>query len=138
MITSPPLPPSPPDGPPRGTYFSRRKAMQPLPPSPALTRIFASSINMGSTNPCQKQKPRPEGEAGAASDTSSRPLTRDAITRKRLLRNFHRLDHHELSHRALFQELDTFRDLCKQPVVFAAAHVQARPYARAAFPAAEP
>src|SRR5271156_3720908 len=47
MITSPPLPPSPPDGPPRGTYFSRRKAMQPLPPSPAFTRIFASSINIG-------------------------------------------------------------------------------------------
>ena len=45
MMTSPPLPPSPPEGPPRGTYFSRRKAMQPLPPSPALTRIFASSMN---------------------------------------------------------------------------------------------
>jgi hypothetical protein len=26
--------------------FSRRKAMQPLPPSPALTRIFASSMNI--------------------------------------------------------------------------------------------
>src|SRR5580698_8803780 len=46
MTMSPPLPPSPPEGPPRGTNFSRRKAMQPLPPSPALTRIFASSINM--------------------------------------------------------------------------------------------
>src|SRR5271155_2243838 len=46
MITSPPLPPSPPEGPPRGTYFSRRKAMQPFPPFPALTRIFASSINI--------------------------------------------------------------------------------------------
>src|SRR5437764_8053556 len=45
---SPPLPPSPPEGPPRGTYFSRRNAMQPLPPSPALTRILASSINMAS------------------------------------------------------------------------------------------
>src|SRR5271155_1567063 len=43
---SPPLPPSPPEGPPRGTNFSRRKAMQPLPPPPALTRILASSINM--------------------------------------------------------------------------------------------
>ena len=30
----------------RGTNFSRRKAMQPLPPSPALTRIRASSINI--------------------------------------------------------------------------------------------
>src|SRR5438874_4588102 len=44
--TSPPRPPSPPEGPPRGTNFSRRKAMHPLPPSPAFTRIFASSINI--------------------------------------------------------------------------------------------
>src|ERR1035441_8852412 len=43
----PPRPPSPPEGPPPGTNFSRRKAMQPLPPSPAFTRIFASSTNMG-------------------------------------------------------------------------------------------
>src|ERR1019366_2749321 len=47
ITTSPPWPPSPPDGPPRGTNSSRRKAMQPLPPSPAFTRIFASSTNMG-------------------------------------------------------------------------------------------
>src|SRR5580700_5692926 len=45
--TSPPRPPSPPLGPPRGTYFSRRNARQPLPPSPAFTRILTSSINMG-------------------------------------------------------------------------------------------
>src|ERR1700751_2629380 len=44
---SPPLPPSPPEGPPRGTYFSLRKATQPLPPSPALIEIFASSANTG-------------------------------------------------------------------------------------------
>src|ERR1017187_7632315 len=44
--TSPPRPPSPPLGPPRGTYFSRRKARQPLPPSPAFTRIRASSMNI--------------------------------------------------------------------------------------------
>src|SRR5947209_8370682 len=46
MTMSPPRPPSPPEGPPRGTNFSRRKAMHPLPPSPAFTRITASSINM--------------------------------------------------------------------------------------------
>src|SRR5271157_3930750 len=46
MMTPPPRPPSPPDGPPRGTNFSRRKAMQPLPPSPAFTRIRASSMNI--------------------------------------------------------------------------------------------
>src|SRR5271167_3561179 len=45
-MTSPPSPPSPPDGPPRGTYYSRRKARQPFPPSPAFTRIVASSINI--------------------------------------------------------------------------------------------
>src|SRR5277367_6143469 len=44
---SPPRPPSPPLGPPRGTYFSRRNARQPLPPSPAFTRILTSSINIG-------------------------------------------------------------------------------------------
>ena len=44
--TSPPRPPSPPLGPPRGTNFSRRNARQPLPPSPAFTRILTSSINM--------------------------------------------------------------------------------------------
>src|SRR5271169_1824872 len=44
---SPPLPPSPPEGPPRGTYFSLRKATQPLPPSPALMEILASSANTG-------------------------------------------------------------------------------------------
>src|SRR4029077_4708821 len=46
MMTSPPLPPSPPLGPPRGTNFSRRKARQPLPPSPALTEMMTSSINI--------------------------------------------------------------------------------------------
>src|SRR5215470_12108578 len=45
MMTSPPLPPSPPLGPPRGTNFSRRNARQPLPPLPAFTRILTSSMN---------------------------------------------------------------------------------------------
>ena len=43
--TSPPSPPSPPSGPPFGMYFSRRKLTQPLPPSPASTRIWTSSTN---------------------------------------------------------------------------------------------
>src|SRR4051812_3868036 len=46
MMTSPPRPPSPPLGPPRGTNFSLRKATHPLPPSPAFMRIFASSMNI--------------------------------------------------------------------------------------------
>src|ERR1700682_3709370 len=41
----PPRPPSPPSGPPRGTYFSRRNDTAPLPPSPAITSMFASSMN---------------------------------------------------------------------------------------------
>ncbi len=41
----PPRPPSPPSGPPRGTYFSRRNDTAPLPPSPAITSIVASSMN---------------------------------------------------------------------------------------------
>src|ERR1700726_4595364 len=45
MVMSPPRPPSPPLGPPRGTYFSRRNARQPLPPSPAFTRMITSSMN---------------------------------------------------------------------------------------------
>ena len=39
------LPPSPPEGPPAGTYFSRRKAQMPSPPRPALTAILAWSMN---------------------------------------------------------------------------------------------
>src|SRR5437867_3183255 len=50
-VRSSPGPPSPPQGPPRGTYFSRRKATQPFPPPPALTRIFASSMNIVSYQP---------------------------------------------------------------------------------------
>src|SRR6516165_85259 len=45
----PPFPPSPPEGPPLGTYFSLRNATHPLPPSPAFTQIFASSTNMPGT-----------------------------------------------------------------------------------------
>src|SRR5947208_1917124 len=43
---SPPLPPSPPLGPPLGSNFSRRKETWPPPPEPAKTLITASSMNM--------------------------------------------------------------------------------------------
>jgi len=43
--TLPPSPPSPPSGPPSGMNFSRRKLTQPLPPSPAITSISASSTS---------------------------------------------------------------------------------------------
>src|SRR5258708_29085483 len=58
----PPAPPSPPEGPPRGTNFSRRKATQPLPPSPAFTYILASSTNTGSPSPNKDNT----GESGGA------------------------------------------------------------------------
>src|SRR5205085_4415712 len=44
--TSPPSPPSPPSGPPRGTYFSRRKWIEPSPPRPATAVSRARSWNM--------------------------------------------------------------------------------------------
>src|SRR5215204_2000336 len=43
----PPLPPSPPSGPPRGMNFSRRKLIAPRPPWPAVTSMSTSSTNMG-------------------------------------------------------------------------------------------
>src|SRR5580704_696906 len=52
---SPPLPPSPPSGPPRSTYFSRRNETHPFPPSPALTRILTLSTNMADTLPYATQ-----------------------------------------------------------------------------------
>src|SRR6266568_4300675 len=44
-ITSPPLPPSPPFGPPNSMNFSRRNDTQPFPPSPERTYTLASSRN---------------------------------------------------------------------------------------------
>src|SRR6185503_1466398 len=61
-MTSPPFPPSPPSGPPRGTHASRRKETQPLPPSPALILIFASSRNMGGRG--YPFRPQKQGRSG--------------------------------------------------------------------------
>ena len=47
--TSPPSPPSPPSGPPRGTYFSRRKWIEPSPPRPATAVSRARSWNIAGT-----------------------------------------------------------------------------------------
>src|SRR5579885_3686679 len=57
-ITSPPLPPSPPEGPPLGTNFSLRKATHPLPPSPAFTYTRARSMNIGIPQGPDAKKPR--------------------------------------------------------------------------------
>src|SRR5208282_4350326 len=100
MITSPPRPPSPPEGPPRGTYFSRRNAMQPLPPSPALTVILTSS-----TNKC------------TAGDLVAGVLFQQWLSL--------RLDADELAHAAAVSELDDAGDLGKQRVVLTPADVLA-------------
>src|SRR5579859_5368932 len=76
-----------------------------------------------------KQKPRPEGEAA----WRGRPRPRCFGTFEGLL-DFHGLNHHELAHRALVQELDAARDFGKESVVFAAAHIQPGLYARAPLP----
>src|SRR5271169_5759699 len=144
MTMSPPLPPSPPEGPPRGTNFSRLNAMQPFPPSPALTRIFASSMNMLVVSrwqnpvfpsvPCglsvfycptkdpEIKKPRPEGEAmwtdyvaRALPSTSSGQALPAALTTK-MLAHVHGFDHHEFAHLSLVQELDASRDLGEESV----------------------
>src|SRR5208282_3310447 len=147
---SPPLPPSPPEGPPRGTNFSRRNAMQPLPPSPALTRILASSMNMQVNHvgtaalgcPAEQlrgfaaaKKPRREAEAGKF-PVETRLAASPAVSKKTgqapplqqitaLLRfDSLGLDHHKLPHRSLVEELDASRDLGEERVVFATANVQ--------------
>src|SRR5271155_5550706 len=100
-VTLPPRPPSPPLGPPRGTNFSRRNARQPLPPSPAFTRIRTSSINMGEPGVCCSP-----GE---------------------LLGQFYfkGLDGDELARAAAIAKHDDAGDLRKQGVVLAAADIVA-------------
>src|SRR5580700_7807942 len=56
----PPCPPSPPAGPPFGTYFSRRHATMPSPPSPPATEISASSMNCTSSAAYRKGAKRPQ------------------------------------------------------------------------------
>src|SRR5947208_9374339 len=100
-MMSPPLPPSPPEGPPRGTNFSRRKARHPLPPSPALTRILASSMNMVALlRVYAKQKNASSRRRGC--ELRSHP--RGAVLK---LFRFQGLDHHKLAHRTLVEEFNT-------------------------------
>src|SRR5438132_1339186 len=110
MYTSPPRPPSPPEGPPRGTNFSRRKATHPLPPSPAFTRIRASSMNMGVKKTASLTR-GPHSRVGCA-------------TRSCLIQIFG-LDGDVLAQAAAVLEADNAADFGEQGVVFAAADVQA-------------
>src|ERR1700692_1796204 len=109
--------------------------MQPLPPSPAFTRILASSINMmcNRENFAATKKPRLEAEADkcpvktrlAASPTTSTKTGQALSLQQDLLRFYGlRLDHHKFPHRSLVEELDAPRDLGEESVVFAASNVQ--------------
>src|SRR5207248_8723622 len=109
MYTSPPRPPSPPEGPPRGTNFSRRKATHPLPPSPAFTRIRASSMNM-----VERKRPRSREACTAEGGCA---------TRSCLIQIFG-LDGHVLAQAAAIFEADDAADLGEQRIVFAATDVQ--------------
>src|ERR1700679_261388 len=95
-ITSPPLPPSPPLGPPCGTNFSRRNARQPLPPSPALIVILTSSTSM-------KKAAEASGRTLSVISISSADQDREP----ELLRGFDRdsFDVNEFTHSAPIAEL---------------------------------
>src|SRR5919109_1887773 len=111
MYTSPPRPPSPPEGPPRGTNFSRRKATNPLPPSPAFTRIRASSMNIAETK-------RPRSREAGAQPRAAAPHEFSLIYGFGLYR-------HVLAQAAAVFEADDAAHLGEQGIVFAAADVQA-------------
>src|SRR6516165_3512927 len=120
MTTSPPRPPSPPLGPPRGTYFSRRNARMPLPPSPALTRILASSRNCMGGPGCGL---RDSGER-------VRPESRIPIP----VSLFRGVNADELTHPAAVLELDRARHFRKQRIVLAPTYVETRLDLGAALP----
>src|SRR5215475_13749083 len=106
----PPLPRSPPLGPPRGTYFSRRNATQPLPPSPAFTKIFASSTNTAGELRTPRKKCVPRiNEA------------RESVLQLKLVRR--RNDANKPPATALVFELHMAGDEREQRVVLALTHV---------------
>src|SRR5258705_89107 len=97
----PPCPPSPPDGPPRGTNFSRRNATQPFPPLPAFTKISASLTTTVPPSP-HSHRHRPlfpilssRRASRRSAPRSHRPHNRSAQGPSRLLgrnrQHFHRL-----------------------------------------------
>src|SRR6516164_3481002 len=107
----PPLPPSPPLGPPFGTNFSRRKAMQPCPPFPARTVILASSINIG----------------GETRTSGTRPIGRIQRWYFELQAgSFDRLNADEAAGVAFVFECDDAGDFCKEGIVSSDADIHAR------------
>src|SRR5215207_1744475 len=69
--TSPPLPPSPPSGPPLATWASRRNDTEPAPPSPALTCRLHSSTNWDTR--ASIAAPRSARRTEASSTNAGRP-----------------------------------------------------------------
>src|SRR6516162_6845349 len=117
----PPCPPSPPDGPPLRTYFSRRNATQPFPPSPPFTTIFASPTNIelpsrsaGRAAPQKQKRPRHKHRGRRPS-----PLVRGLFC-------FRRPYVHEPPARAPVFELNVPGHQREQRVVLALRHVLAR------------
>src|SRR5256885_12175528 len=97
--TRQPLPPAPPSGPPRGTFFSRRKLTMPSPPLPAWTSMRASSTNFMA--PVETKKPY---RVDRAFGKSSLLLSRDHADRLFVVR-------------ALEAELDLAVHLCEKGMV---------------------
>src|SRR5262245_18213731 len=78
--TLPPSPPSPPSGPPKGTNFSRRKPMAPLPPWPAFTLTIASSTNFMD---CRRANEKPRPGRGFSSDRAALAYSGRTLTKVR-------------------------------------------------------
>src|SRR5271157_755025 len=115
-MTSPPRPPSPPLGPPRGTNFSRRKARQPLPPSPAFTRMRASSRK------CIRKAAGLRGKPAAWRYRVASPRDGGSVPRIALDRG---VDGDELAHAPAVPELDHAGHLGEKRVVLAPADIEA-------------
>src|SRR6056297_566787 len=118
--TLPPWPPSPPSGPPRGMYFSRRKLRQPWPPLPACTRMVASSTNFMGISAKRQKNP---AAAGFSQETG---VPRSGTRARLRLRRSGVDDAHVLAAlRSLLLEQDLAVGLGEQRVVPAEAHVGA-------------
>src|SRR5262245_57424225 len=124
--TEPPLPPSPPLGPPRGTYFSRRKARHPLPPSPATTWMSTSSTNIGNWRAgdlWRRIHIRPTHKSPTRQFTNS--PTQELLDWQ---------DADDAARRAVILESHASGDLRENRIVFAEPGVAARTEAPAALP----
>src|SRR5215469_15762153 len=134
MTTSPPRPPSPPEGPPRGTNVSRlhpnfgfidEHGRWSVRGSRALRTGWVCRLRLTTRPSTHDKKKSPARSEAVGSDPS-----RSVSCHTGILLRFHRLNHHELSHRPLVHELDPARDLGKQGIVLAAPDVETGFYPR--------